>query len=105
MGLSEFKTRMPYGVIRRSASGSVLGWDEKPEITATINMGCYIMEPQVFTMISNTGPQGMDDVIRNAISENKVVGSFLTKNGFMDIGNKTSYKKANREYVARLGRI
>ena len=105
MGLSEFRTNLPYGVIRTSDSGKVLGWDEKPEISATVNMGCYVMEPGVFGMIPDDGPQGMDDVIRRAIQEDMLVSSFMTKDGFRDIGDRASYKKAHQEYVARLGRI
>ena len=105
MGLSEFKTNLPYGVIRTEDSGKVVGWDEKPEISVTVNMGCYVMEPGVFGMIPDDGPQGMDDVIRGAMQEGAQVSGFMTKDGFRDIGDKASYKKAHQEYIARLGRI
>jgi mannose-1-phosphate guanylyltransferase len=46
----------------------------------------------------------MDDVIKKALSKKKLVGSFITKKGFMDIGNKESYKQASQEYTRRFGR-
>lgn len=105
MSLYEYKTKLSYGVIDTTKNGRVVGWNEKPEITANINIGCYVMEPQVFDLIPPNRPYGMDDVIKKAISKKKVVNSFLTKKGFMDIGDKTSYKKAYQQFLEKLGNI
>jgi mannose-1-phosphate guanylyltransferase len=75
----------------------VLSWNEKPEIKANINMGCYVMNSKVFNLIPKNKPYGMDDVIKKAMN-NKTVNSFITKKGFIDIGNKESYKQACEEY-------
>lgn len=98
MSLNEYKTNLDYGVINTSKSGRVQSWDEKPEIKANVNMGCYVMEPGIFTLIPKNKPYGMDDVIKSALKKKKPVSSFITKKGFTDIGNKESYKKANDEY-------
>ena len=97
MSLNEHKTTLPYGVIETSKNGKVVNWNEKPEIKANINMGCYIMNPQVFNLIPKNKPYGMDDVIKKAMKK-KVVNSFITKKGFTDIGNTESYKQACEEY-------
>ena len=68
-------------------------------------MGCYVMEPEVLSMIPKDRPYGMDDVIKKAMTKKKLVNSFVTKKGFIDIGNKSSYKKANQEYLQKLGKI
>ena len=62
-------------------------------------MGCYVMEPEVFRYIPENVPYGMDSVVKNAISDGKPVGSFLIKDGFIDIGDKTSYQKANQKFL------
>lgn len=105
MSLYEYKTKLNYGVIQTAKNGRVIGWNEKPEIKANINIGCYVMEPQVFDLIPSNKPYGMDDVIKKAILRKKVVNSFLTKKGFMDIGDKTSYKKAYQQFLEKLGNI
>jgi mannose-1-phosphate guanylyltransferase len=105
MSLYEYRTRLNYGVIETTKNGRVIGWNEKPEIKANINIGCYVMEPQVFDLIPSNKPYGMDDVIKKAILRKKVVNSFLTKKGFMDIGDKTSYKKAYQQFLEKLGNI
>ena len=98
MGLDEYKTNLEYGVIDVSKTGKVLSWKEKPEIKANVNMGCYVMESDVLDLIPKNKPYGMDDVIKKAMTKKKLVSSFITKNGFTDIGNKASYQKASKEY-------
>lgn len=105
MNLYEYKTHLPYGVIETTKTGKVVAWNEKPEITANVNTGCYVMEPEIMQFIPKNVPYGMDDVIRKAMAKNKLVSSVLSKKGFLDIGNKTTYRKANQEYLQKLGKI
>ncbi len=105
MSLYEYKTNLAYGVIETAKNGRVTSWNEKPEIKANINMGCYVMEPEVMDFIPKNKPYGMDDVIKKAMTKKKLINSFVTKKGFTDIGNKTTYKKANQEYLQKLGKI
>ncbi len=104
MSLYEYKTNLPYGVIETSKTGKVLSWNEKPEIKANVNMGCYVMEPEIMSFIPKNKPYGMDDVIKKAMNRKKLVSSFITKKGFTDIGNKSSYKKACQDYIQKLGK-
>jgi mannose-1-phosphate guanylyltransferase len=105
MGLYEYKTNLPYGVIETTNTGKVIAWNEKPEIKKKINMGCYVMEPGVMELIPKNVPYGMDDVIKKAMAKKKLISSVVSKKGFLDIGNKASYKKANQEYLQKLGKI
>ncbi len=105
MSLKEYKTNLPYGVIETTKNNKVTAWKEKPEIKANINMGCYVMEPEVMKLIPKNKPHGMDDVINKAMTKKKLVSSFISKNGFIDIGNKESYEKANNEFIQKLGKI
>jgi len=105
MSLKEYKTKLPYGVIETTKNNKVTAWNEKPEIKANINMGCYVMEPNILKLIPKNKPFGMDNVIKNAMSKKKLVNSFISKNGFIDIGNKEAYEKANNEFIQKLGRI
>ena len=101
ISLDEYKTNLPYGVIETSKNGQVTSWNEKPEMKANVNMGCYVMEPEIMRYIPKNKPYGMDDVIKKAIKRKKLMSSFLTKNGFRDVGNKASYKKAYQEYFTK----
>lgn len=105
MSLNEYKTNLPYGVIETSKNGRVKNWNEKPEIKANVNMGCYIMNSRIFKLIPKNKPYGMDDVIKKAMKQKEMVNSFITKRGFTDIGNKESYKKTCDEYEKKLDKI
>jgi len=104
MSLNEYKTNLPYGVIETSKNGKVLSWNEKPEIKANVNIGCYVMEPKVLSLIPKNKQYGMDDLIKKVINRKKLVSSFITKNGFIDIGNKSFYKKTYQDYIQKLGK-
>jgi len=81
MSLNEYKTNLHYGVIETSKKGKVLSWNEKPEIKANVNMGCFVMKPKVLSHISKNKPYGMDDVIKKVINRKKLVSIFKTKKG------------------------
>ena len=105
MSLHEYKTNLSYGVIETTKNNKVTSWNEKPEIKVNINMGCYVMEPEVMKLIPKNIPYGMDDVINKAMKKRKLVNSFIGKDGFIDIGNKESYEKTNNEFIQKLGKI
>jgi mannose-1-phosphate guanylyltransferase len=105
MGLLEYKTKLQYGFIETDKSGKVTAWKEKPEVKGNINIGCYVMEPNVFKLIPPNKPFGMDSVIKSAIARRQKVNGFVIKKGFMDIGDKVSYRRAYQHYLEKLGQI
>ena len=105
MGLFEYKTNLEYGVIKTSPKGKVLSWEEKPEIKANINIGCYVMEPKILNYIPKNKPYGMDDVIKKAMKQKKLVNGFISKKEFVDIGNKESYKKASELFSQKSRKV
>jgi len=98
MSLYDYKFNLKYGVIDTKNNGKVISWSEKPEYSAKINIGCYVMEPEVLRLIPKNKPYGMDSVIRKTLARKKKVGSVISKKGFIDIGDKETYEKTNEEY-------
>ena len=105
MCLYDYKFNLKYGVINTVNNGRVISWSEKPEYSAKINMGCYIMEPEVFRLIPKNKSYGMDDTIRKILARKMKVSSMISKKGFIDIGDKDTYEKANNEYIKKSGKI
>ena len=63
------------------------------------------MEPSVLKVIPPNKPFGMDEVIRKVMArKNKVIG-YIIKKGFMDIGDKNSYRLAYQHHLGKLGKI
>ena len=98
MSLFDYKFNLKYGVIDTKKTGQVTAWNEKPEFSAKINTGCYVMEPEVLKLIPKNKQYGMDSVIRKTLSNKKKVSSIISKNGFIDIGDKKTYEKTNEGY-------
>jgi mannose-1-phosphate guanylyltransferase len=110
MALAMYKTKLKYGFIDVNSDDSqqkrVTDWREKPEISGLINIGCYVFEPEFLKLIPNSTSYGMDDAVRESISQNKKVQAFIVENeGFIDIGDKKSYLEAYKQYVKKLGKI
>ncbi|MDE1766910.1 MAG: nucleotidyltransferase family protein [Thaumarchaeota archaeon] len=105
MGLYEYKTKLPYGFIETDKTNRVKEWKEKPDVKGNINIGCYVMEPQVLDLIPENKPYGMDIVIRSALSKKNRVSGYPIKKGFLDIGDKASYRRAYQHYLEKLGQI
>lgn len=105
MGLYEYKTRLPYGFIEMDKTNRVKAWQEKPEVKGNINIGCYVMEPGILNLIPENKPYGMDLVIRSALAKKNKVRGYPIKKGFLDIGDKASYRRAYQHYLEKLGQI
>ena len=105
MSLYDYRFNLKYGVIDTKNNGRVVSWNEKPEISTKINMGCYVMEPDVFQLIPKNKPYGMDIVIRKMLVKKKKVNSIVSKKRFIDIGDKETYEKTNQEYKTKKGKI
>ena len=105
MGLYNYRSTIPYGVIDTDASGNVTAWNEKPQSISQVNMGCYVMEPEVFSYMPPNRPWGMDQVIQSAIKDGRTVLGHLTQGGFTDVGTISAYNTINQKYRERLGRI
>ena len=105
MSLYDYKFNLKYGIIDTTNVGRVTSWNEKPEFSAKINMGCYVMEPEVLQLIPKNKPYGMDDTIRKILAKKKKISSVTSKKKFIDIGDKETYEKTNHEYKIKIGKI
>ena len=98
MSLYNYKFNLKYGVIDTKHDGKVISWNEKPEFSAKINIGCYVMEQEILQLIPKNKPYGMDKVIQKVLAKKKKVGSVISKKRFIDIGDKKTYEKTNEQY-------
>jgi len=106
MALMKYKTRLKYGFIDVDKEVNIItAWREKPEVEGLINIGCYIMENEFLGMIPDSSTIGMDKIVKDVISQKKIVKAFTIDSGFLDIGDKRSYLDAYKKYVKRLGSI
>ncbi len=64
-----------YGVVTLKGR-KVLGFEEKPSKpdTRLINAGTYILEPEIFSKINETGEKDLEEVFRHLAKENRMNG-------------------------------
>ena len=106
MALMKYKTRLKYGFIDADEEANIVtAWREKPEVEGLINIGCYIMEKEFLGMIPDSSTIGMDKIVKDVISQKRIVKAFTINSGFLDIGDKRSYLDAYKKYVKKLGSI
>src|SRR5947208_15623317 len=105
MALLHYATKLRYGFIDVNGQDKVTAWREKPEISGLINIGCYVMEPDFLKIIPKSGAFGMDDAVRKALDQKRIVKGFKIDTGFVDIGDKKSYLDAYKQYASKLGKI
>ncbi|HEX6294603.1 MAG TPA: nucleotidyltransferase family protein [Nitrososphaeraceae archaeon] len=106
MALMKYKTKLKYGFIDTDEQANIVtSWREKPEVEGLINIGCYIMEKEFLDMIPQSSTIGMDKIVKDIISQKKIVKAFTVDSGFIDIGDKRSYLDAYKKYVKKLGSI
>ena len=92
LGLKK-STKVPYGVLKLDKESNVEGLKEKPKQTHTIMTGIYIINKKALDFIPSDVEFGMDEFIKTLIANNKVVTSFVIKDGWYDMGQFSEYKK------------
>lgn len=120
MALLSYKTNLRYGFIdisdgkervgerqqkKQWQKNRVISWREKPEVKGLINVGCYVMELEFLKLVPKSSAFGMDDAVRKALEQDRLVKGFKIDSGFIDIGDKKSYLEAYKKYVKKLGKI
>ena len=105
IALIKYKESLKYGFIEINNKNKVLNWNEKPEYSGLINIGCYIMEPKFLQYIPKKTIYEMNNAVKNAIKvKDNVYGNIINSN-FIDIGDKKSYDNIYEQYLSKLGKI
>jgi NDP-sugar pyrophosphorylase family protein len=98
-----------YGVLhldgRRGETERVTDYEEKPELTYTVSMGVYVLEPEALEHIPAGEPFDIPDLVLALLEAGKPIGSYLYDGYWLDIGRHDDYEQAledQDEIVPRL---
>jgi len=79
--------KIPYGIIKLSDDGQVIGTTEKPEYDYLVNTGFYILEPETLDDVPKNTFFHITDLINKYIEEGKKVGTYpISENSWLDMG-------------------
>ncbi len=87
------KTRMDFGVIDQR-DGEIVGFKEKPIISNLVNMGIYMMEPDVFNYIPSGVPFGFDDLMLCMLRRGIPTHSYILEGIWLDVGRIDDFNDA-----------
>ncbi len=78
--------KIPYGVVNSKPNGEIEGIEEKPAFSFLINVGVYLVEPEVINNLKGEFIH-MTDLAQKYIAENKKIGVFpISPNDWLDMG-------------------
>lgn len=81
-------------------TGSLLRYEEKPEMTYTVSMGVYVYEPQVVRGMPRRRPLDQPKVVQQLLSLGERVNCFETQCAWYDIGTRGGYRRAQEHFAA-----
>jgi mannose-1-phosphate guanylyltransferase len=72
----------------------IIGFEEKPEISAAVSMGVYVMEPDVLDYIPAEGHSDFPDLAEALLQAGCEVASYPYQGLWFDIGRHDDFQQA-----------
>jgi NDP-mannose synthase len=91
-----------YGVLHLGSNGSsslVEAYVEKPQMTATVSMGIYVLEPSALSYIPPDGYFDFPDLVQALLKARERVGAYQYDGMWFDIGRRDDYERAVTAWI------
>ena len=93
------KTNLPYGVCEIDNKGQLINLTEKPKIKNFVNIGFYLIKPEMLKYIPN-GFFDFNEFVNKLLKLNKKIGIYpIQEKNWIDIGQWPEYKKINQKLL------
>ncbi|WP_433654919.1 sugar phosphate nucleotidyltransferase [Nocardia sp. CA-128927] len=83
--------------------GQVHAMWEKPSLAIDVSSGMYVIDPSVKDCVPDGETVDMPDVIEALLRKGERVNAYGFREEWFDIGTPTTYKNAEREFMAKQG--
>ena len=92
--------KIPYGTCHLNKKGYLRKILEKPKFDFLINVGLYVVNPNLLGLIPKKKFYNMTDLIRDMKKKNKQIGVYPTDEGsWIDVGQWSEYRKAVKRFI------
>ena len=91
-----------YGVLHLGCNGrrnQVASYHEKPQMTSTVSMGIYALEPEALAYIPRSGYFDFPDLVKTLLRAGEKVGAYRYDGLWFDIGRRDDYEEAVAAWV------
>jgi NDP-mannose synthase len=96
----ERRVKIDYGIIHRDETNRIIAFEEKPEISAQVSMGVYVMEPEVLDFVSD---EHMDfpELVQALLEAGLPVSSYPYDGLWFDLGRQDDFQTAVTAWMGR----
>ena len=94
--------QIDYGVLHLGTNGSsnrVQAYVEKPQMTSTVSMGIYVLEPSALAYIPPDGYFDFPDLVQSLLKSGERVGAYRYDGMWFDIGRRDDYERAVTAWI------
>ena len=97
---SHKEIRIPYGTCEFDKNNFLKKIIEKPKLNFFVNVGLYVLDPQILKTLPKGKYLDMTDLISKMKIKKKQVGVYpIEKDAWMDVGQWSEYKKASDKMI------
>ncbi len=93
--------KIDYGVLAVDSTGRLRGFQEKPEISTTVSMGIYVIEPEALAYLPAAGRFDLPDLVGALLDDDRPVGTYTHDGLWFDIGRQEDYAMAASTWLER----
>ena len=91
--------KVDYGILHLDVSQRVRDFEEKPEMTSSVSMGVYVMEPEVLDYIPDNQFFDFPHLVEALLEARQPIGAYRYGGLWFDIGRQEDYEQAVTAWI------
>jgi NDP-sugar pyrophosphorylase family protein len=99
VGLREFATQIPYGVVHTEGN-RITAIEEKPTIRSACSAGIYALSPSVLSLVPHGTYYDMPTLLQHAIGAGRSVRAHPIDEYWIDVGRLDDLERARLDFEA-----
>lgn len=99
MCVREYDYQIPYGVIEKNGN-KIIAMTEKPTYKFHVNAGIYVVSPKLFNSVERDTKIDMPSLLEKHIEKNGKIIMYPLTEYWLDIGQMTEYKQAQKDIIS-----
>lgn len=100
VALRGYQLPIKYGIVKVSRSHRLSEWKEKPELNLTMNIGLYVLEPDVFSYIKHGLPLSLErDTFPLLIRKGKCLYGYLSETKYYDVADVDDLRELDKRFL------